>query len=215
MLIKVFQGGYDKNLCYLIWCEESKRAAIIDPSVETNVIFEFIEKNRLILEKILITHTHHDHVSFLEDFLFRYSNVNIYGYNKPVKTLPGNFIGVSDREIINIGKNILTVIHTPGHYPDCVCYWSVDQEYVFTGDTMFVGRSGRTISTGSLIEELYDSIYKKILDLPRRTKIFPGHNYGFSKSCSIQKNIQYSPFFQCKSLSEFKIVMENYERNRK
>ena len=45
MKIKVFQGGYDKNLCYLLWCEESLRAAIIDPSVEPLEIFEYIENN--------------------------------------------------------------------------------------------------------------------------------------------------------------------------
>ena len=215
MKIKVFQGGFDKNLCYLIWCDESNRAAIVDPSVEPNEILEYINYHDLILEKILITHTHHDHISFLEEFLFQFPNINIYGYKQPVKSLPGNFIGVSEREIINVGKNILTALHTPGHYPDCICFWSIDQDIVFTGDTMFVGRTGRTISSGSVIEDLFNSIYGKLLNLPMSTKIYPGHNYGFSKSCTIQENIQYSQFFQCKSLAEFKLVMENYEQNRK
>ena len=55
MEISVFQGGYDKNLCYLIWCKESKRAAIIDPSVEPLTIFDKINVENLILEKIIIT----------------------------------------------------------------------------------------------------------------------------------------------------------------
>ena len=72
MEISVFQGGYDKNLCYLIWCKESKRAAIIDPSVEPLAIFDKINIENLILEKIIITHSHHDHFAFLDDFIFRF-----------------------------------------------------------------------------------------------------------------------------------------------
>ena len=167
MEINVFQGGYDKNLCYLIWCKESKRAAIIDPSVEPLVIFDKINIENLILEKIIITHSHHDHFAFLDDFLFRFSNLKIFGYKLPVIAFSENFIGISDREIINIGKNILTAIHTPGHYPDSMCYWFADKACLFTGDTMFVGRTGRTISRGSSIKQLYDSIYNKIYNLPK------------------------------------------------
>ena len=215
MEIKIFQGGFDKNLCYLIWCKESKRAAIIDPSVEPLPIFEKISKENLILDKIIITHSHQDHIAYIEDFLFHYSNIKLYGYKFPVFKFSKNFIGLTNNEIINIGKIILTAIFTPGHYPDCMCYWNSEKEYLFTGDTMFVGRTGRTISKGSSITKLYDSIYNKIFDLPITTRIYPGHNYGFSKSCTLKENRQYSPFFQCKTESEFITVMDNYEQNRK
>ena len=55
MNIAVFQGGFDKNLCYLIWCNKTRHAAIIDASVEINPIVELINKEKLILSKILIT----------------------------------------------------------------------------------------------------------------------------------------------------------------
>ena len=215
MKIKLFQGGYDKNLCYILWCEESLRAAVIDPSVEPLEIFEFLEVNELILEKILITHTHHDHIAYLDDFIFKFPNIKIFGFKNLVKKIKINFLGLANRQIINIGKNIITAIYTPGHYPDCMCFWSIDEKFIFTGDTMFVGRTGRTVSSGSLIEDLYDSIYNKILNLPLSTLIYPGHNYGFSKNCTLKENIKYSPFFQCKNFTEFKLVMEKYERNRK
>ena len=80
---------------------------------------------------------------------------------------------------------------------------------------MFVGRSGRTVSTGSNISNLYDSIYNIILKLPHSTTIYPGHHYGFSQTISISDNIKYSNFFNCKSKNEFKIVMKNYENSRK
>ena len=215
MKVKVFQGGYDKNFCYIIWCKESLRAAVIDPAVEPLEVFEFIEANNLILEKILVTHTHHDHIAFLDDFTFKFPNIKVYGYKKPVKKMDGNFIGLTNRQIVNIGKSIITAIYTPGHYPDCMCFWILDEGFIFTGDTMFVGRTGRTISSGSQIEDLYNSIYNILLKLPSSTLIHPGHNYGFSKTCTLKENIKYSSFFQCKNFTEFKLVMENYERNRK
>ena len=53
MKIKSFQGGYDKNFSYVIWCEETKHAALIDASTEINPIIEYIEEFDLILSKIL------------------------------------------------------------------------------------------------------------------------------------------------------------------
>ena len=78
MKIKSFQGGYDKNFTYLIWCSKTKLAAIIDPSTEINPIIEHIENHDLILSKILITHTHHDHIAYLNDFLDLFNNIIVY-----------------------------------------------------------------------------------------------------------------------------------------
>ena len=91
MKIKSFQGGYDKNISYLIWCEKTKLAAIIDPATEINPILEFIESNQLIITKILITHTHHDHIAYLDDFLNLYPNLLVYSYCEPIN-LNHNFL---------------------------------------------------------------------------------------------------------------------------
>ena len=77
MKIKSFEGGFDKNFCYLIWCDKTKHAAIIDPSVSITPITEFIEKTYLILSKVLITHTHHDHILYLDDFMHLFPNTDI------------------------------------------------------------------------------------------------------------------------------------------
>ena len=80
---------------------------------------------------------------------------------------------------------------------------------------MFIGRTGRTVSNTSSIKDLYNSIYNIILKLPHQTMIYPGHHYGFSKSAELIFNIKNSNFFQCKKLSEFELVMKNFEKNRK
>ena len=77
MKIKSFLGGFDKNFSYLIWCDKTKYAAIIDPAVEPIKILEYIEGNQLVLTKILITHSHYDHIKYLDDYLFKYPNIQI------------------------------------------------------------------------------------------------------------------------------------------
>ena len=71
--IKYFIGGYDENLSYLIWCKKSKKAAIVDPAVKIEPLVNYIDKNNLKLEKILITHSHGDHIQYLEDILFKFN----------------------------------------------------------------------------------------------------------------------------------------------
>ena len=215
MQVKSFIGGFDKNLCYLIWCEKTRLASIIDPSVETLEIFEFIESENLILEKILITHTHHDHIAYLDDFIYKYPLINIYSYLKPVNDFKKSYTPLEHNQVISIGNSLLTILHTPGHFPDSLCYWSKENKFIFTGDTVFIGRTGRTVSQGSNIKDLYHSIYDTILNLPHETIIFPGHHYGFSKQESILFNIKNSPFFQCNNFDEFVAVMDNFEKNRK
>ena len=104
------------------------------------------------------------------------------------------YIGLEHNDVITIGENLIHALFTPGHYRDSMCYWCKDDNVLFTGDTVFVGRTGRTIGAGSNIEKLYHSIYHIILKLPIYTKIFPGHHYGYTKIITLKENIQYSDF---------------------
>jgi len=214
MQVKSFLGGFDKNLSYLIWCEETRLASIIDPAVEPMLIFEFLESKNLILEKILITHTHHDHIRYLHDFMDQHPLLNIYCYAKPVNNFKNQYIGLEHNQVISIGKSLITALYTPGHFSDSICYWDKQNEIIFTGDTVFIGRTGRTVSQGSDINDLYSSIYNIILKLPHETIIYPGHHYGFSKYETLSFNVKNSNFFQCNSKNEFIEVMAHFEKNR-
>lgn len=213
MKIKSFLGGFDKNFSYLIWCEKTKFAAIIDPSTEPSPINEYIDQKQLILSKVLITHTHHDHIAYLHDFLNLYPNLLVYCFHEAIN-IQDNYIGLIDNEVITLGESFLTTIYTPGHFLDSVCYWNKDYGFLFTGDTIFVGRTGRTVSNTSNINQLYHSIYNKLLILQSDTIIYPGHNYGYIPFISIKKNIELFDFFQCNNLPEFKKIMRNFEKNR-
>ena len=79
---------------------------------------------------------------------------------------------------------------------------------------MFVGRTGRTVSNRSNIDDLYDSIYQIILQLPKQTIVYPGHHYGYKKNISIEENIKNFDFFSCNTKLEFIEVMKKFEDNR-
>ena len=214
MQIKSFQGGFDKNLSYLIWCESTHIAGIVDASVNITELIESIEIHDLILEKVFITHTHSDHIQFLDDVLFQFPQVQLYGYEKPEIELSNDYRKLSHHEIIPLGSEMLTSLYTPGHYPDSLCFWNKKDNFLFTGDTMFVGRTGRTIGKKSNISHLYTSIYHQILKLPEQTTIYSGHHYGYTPHVTLKENITLSPFFQCSSEDEFIKVMEAYEKSR-
>ena len=214
MKIKSFKGGFDKNFSYLVWCEDTMMGAIVDPSTDPLEIFEFLQNNNIILSKILITHTHHDHICYLSDFIQLFSDIPIYGYINTRKSFNKNFIGLSHNDTILIGKTMFTVLYTPGHYDDCLCYWSLKDKTLFTGDTVFVGRSGRTVNPYSDISKLYDSIYNIILKLPKDTIIYSGHDYGDKPIITIKENVNISSFFSCNSEKEFIQIMEKFEKNR-
>ena len=215
MKIKFFLGGFDKNLSYLIWCESSFKAALVDASTEVTEIIEYIEVKQLILEKILITHTHFDHVKYLDDIVFQHPQVQICGHINPEEKMGENYRGLNHHEVISIGMEMVTVLHTPGHFPDSVCFWNKKNDFLFTGDTVFVGRTGRTIGKKSNISHLYNSVYNEILNLPEQTMVYPGHHYGYKVNITLKENINISSFFQCQSENEFILVMENFEKNRR
>ena len=215
MKIKSFQGGFDKNITYIIWCELTSIAAIVDASVNMTEIIEYIEINDLLLEKILITHTHSDHINFLEDILFQFPQIEVCGFEFPEYDFGNDYRRLKHYDVITLGTELITCIYTPGHYPDSICYWSESNNYLFTGDTMFVGRTGRTISKKSNINDLYHSIYEIILKLPQNTIIYPGHHYGHALTISIKDNVLISPFFKCSDKMEFIKVMKEFEEGRR
>ena len=215
MQIKAFLGGYDKNLSNLIWCESTRIAGIIDASIEIAEILECIDVNNLIFEKVFITHTHFDHIKYVNDLTDQFPNVQICVYKNPEEEFGNNYRKLNHHEIILLGTEMITILHTPGHYPDSVCFWNKKGSCVFTGDTMFVGRTGRTIGSKSNNSHLYSSIYDKLLKLPPQTIIYSGHHYGFKKSITLRDNIRLSSFFQCNSEIEFIKVMKQFEKNRR
>ena len=209
--IRSFKGGYDDNLTYLASCMRTGNQFLVDASVPLSQIDNFLNKRGLIA--LFITHTHGDHIAFLEEYLDAFPNLVVMVYKESENKIKCDYIKpVKEGDIVTVGQLSVEVFYTPGHYNDSVCYYL--DGVLFTGDTLFIGRTGRTISKGSDIKKLYKSIYNTILELPHTTIIYPGHDYGPKMSMTIKENISISPLLQAKDEDEFIKRMAEYEANR-
>jgi len=209
--VRSFKGGYDDNLTYLVSCLRTGNQFIVDASVPIEEIKPFINKRGLIA--LFLTHTHRDHTAYLDEYIDKYPNLVSMVYKDSKDQINSNYIKpIKHGDIITVGQLSLEVLYTPGHYNDSVCY--LLDGIIFTGDTLFVGRTGRTVSKGSDPKILYKSIYDIILKLHEKTIIYPGHDYGPKMCISIKENIILSPLLQAEDEDDFVKRMDDYESNR-
>jgi len=209
--VQSFEGGYDKNYSYLLTCLETVSSIIVDASLELSRLQPFIRTRPA---AILITHSHHDHIKHIVEYVKAYPEIKVIGHPKSkLKNTPEvNYFPMEDSSIFKLGCLEIITIHTPGHYYDSVCF--LVENVIFTGDTLFIGRTGRTLSKGSNISDLYNSVYKKLLTLPGSTIIYPGHNYGSKPTITMNENIKISNLLQASGKKDFINRMKNYEKTR-
>ena len=209
--IRSFKGGYDDNLTYLVSCMRTGNQFLVDASIQLNQIDSFINKRGLIA--LFITHTHGDHIAYLDEYLDAFPNLVVMVYKESEHKINCDYIKpVKQNDIVTVGQLTVEILYTPGHYNDSICYYL--DGVLFTGDTLFVGRTGRTISKGSDIKKLYKSVYDTILDLPESTMIYPGHDYGPKMSITIKENISISPLLRAEDEEDFIKRMAQYEATR-
>jgi hydroxyacylglutathione hydrolase len=207
MLIKSMTVGTMSCCCYLVQCEETGEAVIIDPGGDEDLILAECDKRKAKVKYIVNTHGHPDHVCgnakikeatgapivMHEDDVafFERPEVEQYFSVLGLKASPPVDKKVKDGEQITFGKESLKVILTPGHTPGGVCLYS--KPNLFTGDTLFVGGVGRTDFPGGDGKVLSSSIKNKLLVLPDDTVVWPGHGYGGANS-TIGEEKKSNPF---------------------
>ncbi|MCZ2809627.1 MAG: MBL fold metallo-hydrolase, partial [Candidatus Bathyarchaeota archaeon] len=160
------------NFSYVIADEASREAAVVDPGLNADAIIELLNDHGLKVKYVINTHSHIDHSAgneYIRSSLG--AKVVVQRLSKVDKD-----ISVVDRDVIEVGKMSIKVIHTPGHSPDGICLL-VDGK-LLTGDTLFVGECGRTDLHGGNPEELYHSLFDKLLKLDDDVEVYPGHDYG-------------------------------------
>jgi glyoxylase-like metal-dependent hydrolase (beta-lactamase superfamily II) len=209
--IRAFKGGFDNNFTYLVTCRRSGAQALVDASVPSREVRSHLKTG---FSTVLITHTHGDHIAYLDEYLRLQPTVRLVLSGRTTYPTPrAQTHYVHDGDRLTVGELEIEVLHTPGHYPDSLCF-RLDN-ILFTGDTLFVGRTGRTIGSGSNTRQLYQSVYTKILTLPESTLIYPGHDYGPQPVITLGENIRISPLLQATDEDDFVQRMADYEAHRK
>jgi len=188
MIIHTLTVGPMQANCYLLECEETHSAIVIDPGDDAEEILDVLEKRKLNLEFIINTHGHIDHISVNAD-LKKKTSAKLYIHRldadmivNPHKNL-SSFIGrdisspsadkiLEDGDNLEVGTIILKVIHTPGHSPGSICLLA--DESVFTGDLLFAGSIGRYDFPGSSYNQIMESL-NKIMELDDNLVVYPGH----------------------------------------
>lgn len=189
MILKTFVVSPFATNCYLLGCEESGTAAIIDPGDQGDLLLGALRKVGLTLESVLLTHGHIDHVGAVGTLL-ESTGARVYLHHDEAQMLetlelqarlfslpPPDPVPVhvwlGDGDQLLVGSITLRVLHTPGHTPGSVCFHH--EGILFSGDTLFRESVGRTDWPGGSHRSLISSIRDKILTLPDEVQVLPGH----------------------------------------
>lgn len=194
MIVKqVPVAGMIETNSYFYIDEASKHGFLIDAGAEADKLLHLIEENNWIIEKILITHGHFDHIGAVEE-ISKSLNIPYLAHQNSTQYLPNPAFNLSaffgsdivldnaqcfaDDAIITLEaapQVVLKAIHTPGHTQDAVMYYDAANALAFVGDTVFLGSVGRTDIPGGNFEQLMQTIENKIFTLPDNTVLYSGH----------------------------------------
>jgi hydroxyacylglutathione hydrolase len=199
MIHEVLPVGVLQCNCSILGDEASGEAIVVDPGDDIPRIMAILDRHKLTVKQILITHAHIDHIAGAAR-LKRLTGAPIL-YNPrdlplvKMMDVQAGWLGMATPEVhppddtleegrvIAIGacpeqgRRGLTgnILHTPGHTQGSVCLYVPKQELLLAGDTLFAGSVGRTDLPGGDGRMLIRSIHDKLLPLPDETVVFPGH----------------------------------------
>ena len=189
MIIESLVLGPIQANCFILGCDDTHEAAVIDPGDESDKILMLLAKNGLKVTKIINTHGHFDHVGAnrrlkevtgadilihrLDAPMLSQLAASASAWGLSADNSPAPDTELEEGDTISFGKLTLKVIHTPGHTPGGISLYI--QDSVFVGDTLFAGSIGRTDFPGGNHDTLIQSIQQKLFVLPEETKVYPGH----------------------------------------
>jgi hydroxyacylglutathione hydrolase len=190
VIIKTLAVGPIMANCFVLGCDATLEAAVIDPGDEPDRILQALAESKLTVKLIINTHGHFDHVGAnkklnevtgapilihpLDAPMLNQLADSAAAWGMAADNSPPPDRELQDGDQVSFGKINLKVLHTPGHTPGGISLYT-DQE-VFVGDTLFAGSIGRTDFPGGNFKTLKESIQQKLFALSDDLKVYPGHN---------------------------------------
>jgi len=191
------------NFVYIIADEDTKEAAVIDPSGRIKAIMEVLEEWGVTLKYVIHTHGHGDHTGGTGSLLTK-TGAKLVAH-------PGSHmnpdIAVRNNERLILGSTEIIFIYTPGHSYDSMCI--VADNYLFTGDTLFIDECGYAEQVGGDSYLLWDSIFNRIMKIDENKFVCPGHDMNASpKKIDALKNQKTTNYtLKERTKEEFKAFM--------
>lgn len=192
---------------YLMGCEDSRAAVIIDPEQsQIDRYLGLVGQLGVHVRYLVDTHTHADHFSASKELAKLLHCPVVMNRLSPA---PHADLRVDDGDMLIFGSLRLMAMHTPGHTRDSMCFVGPDR--VFTGDTLLIGGTGRTdLPTGDP-GALYDSLFGRLLTLPGETLVYPAHDYKGRSHSTIADEIADNPRLQKNDRGEFIDMMQHLD----
>lgn len=194
--------------CYILACEETMQAAVIDPSWNGRAIAATAAEKGYAITHILLTHSHFDHVGGLAALkqeaaapiyihpdavpMLAQANMSARFFQLEIESPPPADEMLTEGQILQIGKLQAHVLFTPGHAPGHVSFHLPDYRVVFDGDVLFNGSIGRTDLPGGDYALLMQTIRDKLMTLADETQVLSGHGPATTIGDERQRN----PFLQ-------------------
>ncbi len=189
LILKALAVGPIMANCYILGCEDTKSAAVIDPGDDADRILMKLAEDNLKLQYVINTHGHFDHVGGnarlkeasgadlvihkADEPLLSQLGRAAASFGLSAENSPGPDRTVEEGDVLSFGDISLKVLHTPGHSPGGISL--LGEKMVFVGDTLFAGSIGRTDLPGGDYNTLISSIKTKLLVLEDDTTVYTGH----------------------------------------
>ncbi len=206
MIVRPMPVGPLQANCFIVGCDETRKAAIVDPGGDADRLLSALKQENLELSVIVNTHGHFDHVGGNKavkaatgaELMIHSQDAPMlahltqaaaaWGMKTDASPAPDRIL--EDGDDIDFGNLQFKVIHTPGHSPGGICLHVEAEKALFVGDTLFAGSIGRTDLPGGDYDTLIRSIQTKLFALPDETTVYNGH----MQPTTIGQEKRYNPF---------------------
>jgi len=190
--------------CFVVACQRTREAMVIDPGEDGPRILQLAESNGYQVKKIVNTHGHFDHIGANQPVkeatgavlmmheadlpLLQNARNHAQAYGLTVSPSPDPDKFLNEGDVFSVGEQSFSIFHVPGHSPGSICLLS--DGHLFVGDVLFAGSVGRTDLPGGDFDALIEGVREKLFRLPADTIVHPGHG----PDTTIGREKQTNPF---------------------
>jgi len=203
--------GLLQNLCEILYCPDTREAAIVDPAWEVDRLLREAERLGVRVTAALVTHGHVDHVEGLAALCAR-TGAAVYVDARELEAVRegagaplDRICPVADRQDVVIGRRGVRALSTPGHTVGGTTYLA--DGFVITGDVLFVGGCGRTDFPGGDVAALWHSL-QRLAALPEETRVYPGHDYGPTPTSTISRELAENRYLRAANVDELRALRQ-------